>query len=361
MVQGTASLLRELFVTRDDAYAEQWVNQGSGESGYIKAVEANCPNDPPCTNFRCEHRQPRKLVDSIIGAHLAGRVTIGIYQLSTTDTVKWICLDIDKDKNALETHSAEELHKNAQEQVRRIVSSALLSGVKPVVEDSGNRGYHVWVFFDKEISAAKAQAVGHHVINGVEMMAGMNIEVFPKQISTKSLGNLVKLPLGVHLKSKRRSAFVNREFEPFKDQLKFLEKIPRHNEEFVDAVINWYGLKIADIRRNSDDLLTSVGKRVPLCLSKLLVTGVGDGMRDIATFKIACYLRDRGLPEDITQASLSVWNERNKPALSAAVLSKKVESAYRDTYGFLPCFEAAFDPYCSSSCDFYDFKKQRRS
>lgn len=359
MSSSVVSRLRELFVGRDDVYGEQWINAESGESGYIKVVSKLCSNVPPCSDFRCNHRKNLQLTDSDISSHVAGRRTLGIYQLDENDHVKWLCLDIDKDKSSALDLTPEELQSNSQEQVRKIINKALSCGLKPVVEDSGNRGYHIWLFFEDPIAANKVQAVGHHLISGLQVMQGLHIEVFPKQTATKSLGNLVKLPLGVHLKSKRRSMFVNKNFEPFADQFKFLTTIPRHDKKSIDAIIDWYNLKPTDnIRRMSD--IPLVGQRVPLCLSRIMSNGIGDGMRDMATFKLSCYLRDRGFPEDLAQLLMYEWNQRNSPPLSGSTLAKKVESAYRDSYGFLPCFEPAFDKYCDSNCGFFPMKRERR-
>jgi hypothetical protein len=362
MTHSTVNLIRDLFVHREDVYGEQWINTESGDSGYTKATIRRCPDGVDCGEFRCEHREILPLTNTTINDHLIGRRTLGVYQLGENDTVKWLCLDIDKDKTLGKEIDPDQLQSNAQEQVRLLVKKCLTIGLKPAVEDSGNRGYHVWVFFNAPIPAALVQAIGFHLVNNVRILPGLHIEVFPKQVSSKSLGNLVKLPLGVHLKSKRRSTFVNRSFEPMAQQVEFLRNVPRHTEAELRVIVDWYNLKVADnIRRVDPNVnLGGLGRRVPLCLSRLMSDGVGDGMRDVATFKLACYLRDRGFPEDLAMMTLEVWNERNKPPLTANTLNLKVVSAYSDAYGYLPCFEPAFDTYCSDKCEMYSMKMERR-
>jgi hypothetical protein len=361
MSQSLVKLLTSLFVHRTDAYGEQWLNKETGDSGYSKATYQNCPGGKKCENFRCEHRENLKLLPTTINHHVVGYKTIGVYQLGEGDTVKWLCLDVDKDKTLGKNLSSEELQKNAQDQARALVRQALKIGLKPAVEDSGNRGYHVWIFFNKPVQASLAQAVGYFLVNNVPVREGLHIEVFPKQISSKSLGNLVKLPLGLHLKSGRRSAFVNKNFEPIADQQAFLEKVPLHSQEELQAIVDWYHLKLYDIRRTDPTIDNSgLGRRVPLCLVRLLNEGVGDGMRDLASFKIACYMRDKGIPQDLAQVTLEAWDERNKPPMTARIIMNKVDSAYSDSYGYLPCFEPAFDMYCSSKCEMYSMKQERR-
>lgn len=361
MTHSLVKLLTDLFVHRTDAYGEQWLNKTTGESGYSKATYQNCPDGQKCENFRCEHRENLKLLPATINQHVIGQKTIGVYQLGDADTVKWLCLDIDKDKTLGKDIDPASLQQNAQDQVRALVKQAVKMGLKPAVEDSGNRGYHLWIFFVAPVPASLAQAIGHFLVNNVPVNDGLHIEIFPKQVSAKSLGNLVKLPLGVHLKSGRRSAFVNRNFEPIADQQAFLTSAPRHTEEQLHTIIEWYHLKLHEIRR-ADPMVdnSGLGRRVPLCLIRLLNEGVGDGMRDIASFKLACYFRDRGIPQDLTQVAMEAWDERNKPPLTPRVIGHKVASAYSDAYGYLPCFDPVFDTHCSSACEMYSMKQERR-
>ena len=63
---------------------------------------------------------------------------------------------------------------------------------------------------------------------------------------------------------------------------------------------------------------------------------------------------------ELAHAALREWNERNSPPLEDERLVAKIESAYSDSYSFFPCQEEIFDPYCSSSCRYYEKKMQKR-
>jgi hypothetical protein len=73
-----------------------------------------------------------------------------------------------------------------------------------LVEDTGGRGYHLWILFEPPIPALVAYYVGRKF----EQQPKVKCEVFPKQKVVEAFGNLVKLPLGVHRKTGQRPKFV---------------------------------------------------------------------------------------------------------------------------------------------------------
>lgn len=91
---------------------------------------------------------------------------------------------------------------------------------------SGNKGVHVYIFFPSPIPAVAARTAAEDIlesfgcferIRGEHLWAhsssyhSLEIEVFPKQdtIREGGLGNLMRLPLGINLKSGQSSFFVN--------------------------------------------------------------------------------------------------------------------------------------------------------
>jgi hypothetical protein len=93
---------------------------------------------------------------------------------------------------------------------RRVRSLGRERGVSPVIEFSGGKGYHFWFLFSRPVPAAAARRLLTGLAGAVSAdLSAFSLEVFPKQdrLSGKGLGNLVKLPLGVHRMSGRRSWF----------------------------------------------------------------------------------------------------------------------------------------------------------
>lgn len=93
--------------------------------------------------------------------------------------------------------------------------------------DNDNKRYHVWVFI-KPTESIKVQNFGEYVCSKVGFENG-EIEIFPKNDDLtkldKGVGNLVKLPLGINLKTDERSKFVSsKSYKPVKS-LKLLKSI----------------------------------------------------------------------------------------------------------------------------------------
>jgi len=94
------------------------------------------------------------------------------------------------------------------QQVRELSSRA---GMTCLPEFSGGKGYHFWYFFHEPISASRARNVLTAMTKKIAPdLTSFHLEVFPKQdrLAGKGLGNLVKLPLGIHRKTGKLSYFI---------------------------------------------------------------------------------------------------------------------------------------------------------
>ncbi|AEE15335.1 DNA primase small subunit [Thermodesulfobium narugense DSM 14796] len=217
----------QLFRGREGIYARQWKN-ARGEQGYS-------PISEPFTI-------------GVAKNHILGNLTVGVYQLRIDNSVCFIVFDIDVEKSKL-------LDYFQKPTERRKIDSLLLSTAQEIynictsldifsyIEDSGYKGRHVWVFLRQGIQAHKAKKFGNYIISKLgKLSKEINIELFPKQTFVKSggLGNLVKLPLGIHIKSGRRSIFLNPDGTEPENQLMFLMDIKLNEREklknFVDSI-----------------------------------------------------------------------------------------------------------------------------
>ena len=135
-----------------------------------------------------------------IEKHLEGKETLGAYCLGLDNTVTWACVDIDGDENKVEDLKFEsEIIYNQFEDFKRIL------------EFSGRRGYHIWIFFTQPTQAEYAQRLVKSRLNRVGLLRH---EVFPKQTELnegRKYGNLVKIPGGIHKKSGKRSTIIKSE------------------------------------------------------------------------------------------------------------------------------------------------------
>jgi len=137
----------------------------------------------------------------IVDAHLAGGVTIGSYVVNQRGLVKFAVLDID-------SHDGLDAARVALRDVLGSLDEKYRRG--SIVEYSGQKGYHVWVVFDGLVAASAVRSE----------FADFDCEVFPKQdrVGADGLGNLVKLPLGVHRRTGKRCLFLDDDLAPLQDQ-----------------------------------------------------------------------------------------------------------------------------------------------
>lgn len=171
--------LIDKFVNRNDVYAVQLPR-----GGYFKVEEP--------------------LTREVLAEHLRGESTVGVYQLSRDDRVKWLCFDLDPEKLSDPAASAKtilnvcferRLGRDGIKRPRVWENSVLLEASR-----HPDPSYHVWILFLLPIPAVAARWLGLRILE----LAGLDpraVEVFPKQTSVsmhQPYGNLVKLPLGLH-------------------------------------------------------------------------------------------------------------------------------------------------------------------
>lgn len=196
----TISAMRSLFVARDDCYCMQL------KQGYTK-LEA-------------------PLTDHVLLDHLQGKITIGSYQLSREDLVKWLCFDLDPEKLSDAREAAQKLlDAMFEEEVEHDGVKRPRIWPKAVLLESSrypDPSYHIWIFFWLPAPAKVAQWLGYRIIE----FASLNpkqIEVFPKQTELteeRQYGNFVKLPLGKHQATNKWSRLLDpATFEPLPNEI----------------------------------------------------------------------------------------------------------------------------------------------
>ena len=187
----------DLFAGREGVHARQWLDRRRGRGGYSPVHEPLGPG--------------------ALRAHLAGRQTLGIYLVRHDDSVRLCVLDLDLDRERVEQAAGHperlgELAGRLEAAAARLVEGLAALGVPFLLEDSGYKGRHFWVFFDGPVPAVEALRLGRalHRLLAPDDPA-LHLEVFPKQgrVSKGGLGNLVKLPLGRHKVSGRRAELLD--------------------------------------------------------------------------------------------------------------------------------------------------------
>lgn len=216
-----------LFGGREDVYARQWYSPQKGEGGYSPV------------------RQPLTLRE--LRSHLLGEITLGVYPIRLDGTCLFCALDLDIRKEALT--EARKSQSVAQLLKRELAATTAelrqffeQEGLVPIVEDSGYKGRHFWFPLAAPEPAATLVALGRTILH---CLAGrvrdhFALEWFPKasRPGTKGLGNLIKLPLGLHRRTGRRSVFLDPEGNPIRDPFAFLRNAPRLSREAILAFLD---------------------------------------------------------------------------------------------------------------------------
>lgn len=191
MVLSIEDLVYSLFANRTDYYAEQFLtNQGKKGFKKVKGI----------------------ITPALIKEHLDQKKHLGFYQLNQNSKVKWGCLDFDK-------NTPEDL-----EQAKNLYQFALSKGFHPAFEFSGGGDYkvHIWFFSKELISAKQMREFLESLCNESQIRPH---EIFPKQDEISNLGNLVKLPFGLHLVTRKKSFFCKSGFAPILDEEELKQKL----------------------------------------------------------------------------------------------------------------------------------------
>lgn len=192
----------------------------------------------------------RPLTESIVEDHLDGEMTVGVYPLDV-DLVHFATIDIDLDD--------ERLWASARQDVSSIHAYAKELGVALLIEDSGNRGYHLHALFSEPVQAKRARRLMRVFADRVAVprQAGVGLEIFPKQDIAEDLGNPVKLPCGVHQKTQRRSTIINQDFEPVGQPIRTIVEWPRVDSAAVEDILNSHPEPEPHARHANDGAIAS--------------------------------------------------------------------------------------------------------
>jgi len=177
MVQLTKEQMLKLFFHRSDVFSTQQEN-----GAYFPTKRSPTLED--------------------IQKHLDGKITMGAYCLRQDNTIMWACVDLDGS-------DLRQMKKEADHIYELFPPNNYIKG--RILEFSGRRGYHVWVFFKHPVPAEFGQKLVKARLNTIGML---KYEVFPKQTElneNRKYGNLVKIPHALHRVSGKRSEILKME------------------------------------------------------------------------------------------------------------------------------------------------------
>ena len=217
------ALIRRLFRGREDVYPVRWESKKTDKAGYQPA----CRNEwvhgvclkPRIKCSECPNRDLLPFTDTVIAAHLDGKITIGVYPLLPDETCWFLAADFDKTTWQADAHAF-------METCRRFAIPAGLERSR-----SGNGG-HVWMFFAEPVPAVLARKLGAYVLTKTmehrpEIGLDSYDRFFPNQdtMPQGGFGNLIALPFQKTPRQHGNSVFVDDALTPYRDPFAFLSSL----------------------------------------------------------------------------------------------------------------------------------------
>ncbi len=219
-------LFCELFVGREDTYAEEYMAQR-------RIVEQK--NEP--------------LTEDIVREHLAGARTIGTYVQRPNSTGRYLVIDIDVSKKIVLKYSMESPEfaqhmKQCFQVTAEILNILGRLGLKGYAEFSGCRGYHIWIFFTEWIPLRYIHALSRILSEQIQgiLTEEIGVEYFPdeRKIRAGKPGQSIKLPLGLHLKSGIRGYFLDENLQEVTDLSAWMKDAARFSLSALKRIIGMH-------------------------------------------------------------------------------------------------------------------------
>lgn len=259
------------------------------------------------------HPRRKPLDAAVLRLHRAGELTVGTYIVRPPDEARTLVFDFD-DKGDNDT--------TVELQVVTDIIDEL--GIDYAVEDSGGEGqrYHVWVVAEEYMPAEVLYRLGRGVRDEAELP---QLEVFPKQRQVKDLGNLIKLPGGVHGVTGRNNNFLG-----WVPELNPVDRLEEAAEKYPEA----------RVRSATSDR----GVTWP-CVHKIQ-EGVEEGGRNIALFHFAVMARQMSLDDENVELVVRNTNARFRPPLD----DDEVEALLESSKNSGPIHGQLQGEYCDENC-----------
>ncbi|MBI2567091.1 MAG: tetratricopeptide repeat protein [Candidatus Schekmanbacteria bacterium] len=308
--EGDAINFCTLFGGREGVYARQWAAPG-GATGYTPVSEPFTP--------------------AVAMQHLSGNITVGIYPVRLDRTVNFLAFDLDAAKYA-RTGAGESGRARARLDALThaaavaIAERAAAFDLPSVLEDSGQKGRHVWMLFASPIPALAARRLGRLILDGLTgLPAEITVELFPKQSTVPhgGLGNLIKLPLSIHRRSGRPSRFLRQDGTVVPDPCALLAAAPTVRRDDVLRILERYAPGSGDPRAQPGH--SGGGKIHPL--PGVSLSGAADGEHDVTAEDVATLpagLAERA-PYDLDQDQEALWLRQRCPVLNEII--RRAETA----------------------------------
>ena len=203
---NAAKLLIKHYLNRQDVLAAKT------EGGLCPEPLSTGNNPETFLNTHLQGEKAEKVKTRLFNKNgfISGRFRIGAYAPNIDNKTKWLCFDFDGKGHSDALIDPLGVAHNVYSQLKSL-------GFSPYLEKSGGgNGWHIWIFFNKPLSARSVRQLGEVIVEvipnelkktqptdnesetgNIKTKKQSGIEVFPKQNkinSEKGVGNMVWLP-----------------------------------------------------------------------------------------------------------------------------------------------------------------------
>lgn len=179
----------------------------------------------------------------------------------TNGTCRFLVFDFDNHEKNAEKRDFVNTDDTWIEEVEAMRDICTLNGIEPLVERSrSGKGAHIWIFFDKPISAAVVRKFGLALLDkGAEQVNLKSFNYYDRMLPAQdslenvAIGNLIALPLQGRALKDGNSAFVDSNWNAYPDQWNALLSKPKLSEEFLENKIREWIFTADDLEASSDE------------------------------------------------------------------------------------------------------------
>lgn len=313
--------LDDLYIVQTGKYLRQ------SKQGYITCIAGRANN---------QGKKTPKLNDWHFEQHLNGKFTVGTF--SGEQTTRFMTFDVD-------------FHNTTKAKwiTGKVANTLNELNIEHHISFSGNKGYHIDIFFEDLIKIYNAKRFFNHVIQMSDIIehsdAGNKVEF------RVTSGQGVKLPLGIHQKTGSYCGFIDDDFNLMNKQqseayLLTINKIDSHQVLDILEINDTDKQKI-----DTKDLIKvedAISPFMPLAnheqsedysiarAQKLLTQGLQvQGSRHNSTFLICMYFKYSGYDRDECKIELYDWMDAQNPDSYTTKLCdcyKDIDLIVRDVY-----------------------------
>ena len=203
----------------------------------------------------CQYRKNKPLSKEVIYKHMYDKQPIGIYPILENETCYFLALDFDNKNTANEINN----------DVLAFANICDTYNIPIAIEKSrSGKGIHIWIFFDKSIRIATARKLGSLLLSKTMEISNISISsfdrMFPNQdtLPKGGYGNLIALPFQNEPAKYGNTLFIDRNFIQIKNQIQYLNSIPKLTESEVFEKIKTLSNNTIDIGHEITDMKQEV-------------------------------------------------------------------------------------------------------